>query len=101
MVFIKSFPLAVKGTSVPKWIEIALSEREEEDIEKKARIVNGRILQECIVDAQRLVLEQKLKNYQTDVMHIAIALFEKRASHVIYWKEEKAREKFEQQFPAR
>ena len=41
---------------------------------------------------------ENLKDCETDTLRLAIALFEKRASHVIYWKEEKAREKFDSQY---
>jgi len=41
---------------------------------------------------------KSLKDYQTDLIHIAISLFEKRASHSIYWKESKAKEKFDGMF---
>jgi hypothetical protein len=37
-----------------------------------------------------------LKEYQTDIVHIAISLFEKRASHSVYWKESECKKKFDE-----
>ena len=47
---------------------------------------------------KKIMQEKSLKSYQTDLIHIAISLFEKRASHSIYWKESKAKEKFDGMF---
>ena len=52
-------------------------------------------MKECVSDAKKIFSEQKLKDYQTDVIRIAVALFEKRASHTVYWKESKAKDKFD------
>ena len=57
-----------------------------------------KLMKECIDDAKALMQEKGLKDYQTDLINIAVALFEKRASHVIYWKESKAKEKFDKMF---
>ena len=37
-----------------------------------------------------------MKEYQTDIINMAISLFEKRASHSVYWKESKAKDKFDE-----
>ncbi len=100
MVFHKSFPLTVKGTTYPRWVDITLSDEEEQAIEQQANKENTKVMEECIEEAKQIIKTQNLKDYQTDVIELAIALFEKRASHVIYWKEEKAREKFEKQYQA-
>jgi len=55
-------------------------------------------MKECIEDAKLIMKEKGLKDYQTDLIHMAISLFEKRASHSIYWKESKAKEKFDEKF---
>jgi hypothetical protein len=50
---------------------------------------------ESIQDAKTIMDQEELKPFQTDMIHIALALFEKRASHEIYYKENKAKEKFD------
>jgi hypothetical protein len=52
-------------------------------------------MMECIEDAKKIFLEKNLKNFQSDIISLAIALFEKRASHEVYWKEAKAKDKFD------
>ncbi len=95
MSFSKRYPKAVDGSAYPKWIEVALTDAEEKAIEQKAREENIRLLKESIEDAEKIVAERNLKNYQTDIITLAIALFDKRASHSIYHKEEKSKEKFD------
>ena len=54
-------------------------------------------MNECIVDAQKIFMEKDLKDFQSDLINVAIALFDKRASHHVYWKENKAKEKFKKE----
>ncbi len=96
MAFSKSFPRTVKGSTYPVWEEVFLSADEELTEEKNAREENNRLMSECIEDAKRISSEKQLKDFQSDVVSLAIALFEKRASHTVYWKENKAKEKFDQ-----
>ncbi|MBS1267022.1 MAG: hypothetical protein MAG795_00993 [Candidatus Woesearchaeota archaeon] len=98
MGFSKSFPRTVKGTTYPVWEEVYLTQEEEEKEEKKARKDNIRIMKECIDDSKELFGKKELKQYQTDLINVAIALFEKRASHTVYWKESRAKEKFDKLF---
>ena len=56
---------------------------------------NIEIMKQCMEDAMRIFNEKNLKRYQTDLISVSIALFEKRASHEIFWKESKAKEKFD------
>ncbi len=95
MAFSKSFPKSTDKTVYPKWEEIYLSEEEEKEQDDKARDENIELMKECIADAKKIFSETELKDYQTDVISTAIALFEKRASHSIYHKENKAKEKFD------
>ena len=53
-------------------------------------------MKECIDDTKSIFKNKDLKQYQSDLINIAIALFEKRASHTVYWKESKAKEKFDE-----
>lgn len=98
MGFVKSFPKTTDKTVYPKWEEIALTEAEEKLEEEKARNENIKLMKECIEDAETIFKEKKLKSYQTDIVNVAISLFEKRASHSVYWKERKAREKFDEKY---
>ncbi|MDO8481102.1 MAG: hypothetical protein Q7S65_04785 [Nanoarchaeota archaeon] len=95
MAFSKSFPRRVQGQSYPVWEDVFLSDAEERLEESKAREENIRMLKECLHDAQEILKDSKLKDFQTNAVQIAIALFEKRSSHTVYWKEKKAKEKFD------
>lgn len=95
MVFSKSFPKTTDKSAYPKWVEIVLSEQEEKEIEELAHKENIRLMKTCLDDAKQIMAEKNQKPYQTDLVRIAIALFEKQASHSIYWKENKAKEKFD------
>ena len=97
MAFSKSFPKTVEGISYPKWVEVYLSSDEEKQIESKTRTENFELMKECISDAKKIALEQNLNNYQSDIISIAISLFEKRSSHVVYAKERHCKDKFDSQ----
>ena len=75
-----------------------MTEEEEKAVEQESREENVKLFRECIEDAKKIMQEKSLKDYQTDLVHIAISLFEKRASHSIYWKESRAKEKFDKMF---
>ena len=92
MAFSKKFPRDVEGSNYPKWEEVSLSEEEEKEVEENARKENIELMRQCVDDAKAIVAGKGLKD--EDVSRIAISLFEKRASHEIYWKESKAKEKF-------
>ena len=96
MPFSKSFPRNVKGSFYPRWEDVILSEEEEKEVEKKCRTENIRLMKECIEDSRHIIDAMELKRFQTNLVRVAIALFEKRGSHVVYWKENKAKEKFSQ-----
>lgn len=97
MAFSKAFAKTTDKSVYPKWMEVFLSGEEEKEEEKKCREENIRLMKECISDAKKIFASEKLKGYETSVMSIAIALFEKRASHAVYWKESKAKDKFDSQ----
>jgi hypothetical protein len=96
--FSKTFPRNVEGSNYPKWEEVFLNENEEKEIEEKIRAQNLELMKECIRDANLVLQEKNLDFTHSDVIKAAIALFEKRASHVVYAKERKAKEKFDDQF---
>jgi hypothetical protein len=98
MPFSKSFAKQSKTSTYPQWEEVTLTDAEEKAEEQKSRIENINLFKECIEDAKAIMKEKGLKDYQTDLIQIATALFEKRSSHVIYWKESKAKMKFDEMF---
>jgi len=95
MTFTKAFPKRTPGQSYPEWVDISLTDAEEEVVEAKAREENINVMRSCLRDAKGIVDEEGMKSDEANIVRIASHLFEKRASHSIYWKEEKAREKFE------
>ncbi len=97
MGFSKAFAKTSDKSVYPKWVEVFLTEHEEREEERKCREENIKLMRECLDDAKKMLSESKLRDYQSNAVSIAIALFEKRASHAIYWKESKAKEKFDKQ----
>lgn len=95
MAFSKSFAKTTEKSVYPRWIEVFLTEEEEREEEKKCREENIRLMKECVDDAKKIFASEKLKGYETSLINLAIALFDKRASHAVYWKENKAKEKFD------
>ena len=95
MVFVKSFPKTIEGSTYPKWVEVKLSDEEEREIERKGTQVHFAMMKQCIDDANKIISEKGLKPEQREVVDIAVALFEKRASHTAYMKAERCREKFD------
>ena len=96
MTFSKSFPKTSDKSVYPKWEEIILDESEEKKQEDLARDENIEKMKASISDAKQIMESLELKPFQTDMINIAIALFEKRSSHEIYYKENKAKEKFDE-----
>ncbi len=98
MAFSKSFPRTVGTSSYPIWEEIFLTEEEEKEIEKLAEKENIELMKKCFDEAKKIISDKDLKEYQSDVVNVATALFGKLASHSVYHKEEKAKEKFDEKF---
>jgi len=95
MVFSKSFPKTLEGVNYPKWIEVSLTEEEEKAVDAECRAANIEVMKECIDDAKALIEQKGFKGFKEDILTVAVKLFEKRASHEVYWKENKAKEKFD------
>jgi len=91
----KSFPRSAEGRNVTIWEDIRLSKKEEKEQEKLARQTNAELMQECINDAGLILKRIGMRNYQSDVIRIARELFNKRASHSVFWKDKKCREKMD------
>tara|TARA_Y100000034_G_scaffold92592_1_gene111932 strand:+ start:1996 stop:2301 length:306 start_codon:yes stop_codon:yes gene_type:complete len=98
MSFSKSFPRTTEKSSYPIWEEISLNDDEEKQIEELAHNENIKIMKQCFRDAKKIISEENLKDYQSDVVELAVALFRKNASHSVYWKESKCKEKFDEKF---
>ena len=94
MVYSKSFPRTIDGSNYPKWEEVFLTKNEEEKIDIDEKNENIKLFKECIIDAKKIISNQNLKEYQSDIINMAISLFEKRASHIVYHKETFAKNKF-------
>ncbi len=95
MTFSKKFPKTVDGSNYPKWVEIYLDHNEELETESQARTENIKLMKECIKDAKNIMQEQNFNDYQSDMIKLATSLFEKRASHTIHFKENKAKDKLD------
>ncbi len=98
MAFSKSFPRRGKSNNTI-WEDIVLTVEEEAAAEREADEDNKRLMDECLEEAKALLSVKDLNVYQADLVRIAVALFEKRASHSVYWKERKCRDKFDELFP--
>lgn len=96
MTFSKSFPKTSDKYTV--WEEIFLTDEEEKEVEEKAKKENIELMKKCLGEAKKICNEAEFKECQRDITRIAIALFEKRASHQVYHKERKCKEKFEEKF---
>jgi hypothetical protein len=94
MVFSKNFPREIEGSNYPKWEEIFLSAQEEREREQVARQENLFLVRQCIADARNILKDEKMMDMQSHVLSVAMTLFKKRASHAVYYKEEKCKEKF-------
>jgi len=94
MPFSKNFPKTLPGTNYPIWEEVFLTLEEEKQVEESCKRENFLIMDEALLEAKALMIKHGI-NTDENVARTAIALFEKRASHVVFWKETKAKEKFD------
>ena len=97
MPFSKAFPKTTEGISYPKWVEIYLSADQEKQVEFQTKERNKQLMAECILDAKDVAKKSDLRDYQSDIISIAIALFEKRSSHQVYAKERTCKDIFDEQ----
>ena len=98
MPFSKSFPKTSKTSVYPQWEEISLTDAEEKEVEQKSKEENIKLFKDCIDDAKSILIEKGLNESASEIIKVAISLFEKRASHEVYHKENKAKEKFDEMF---
>src|SRR3989338_1433036 len=97
MPFSKTFPKPVPGSTYPSWEEVYLTEKEEQDVESACRRENFRLLDEALHEAKALAIKHGI-NSEENQTRLGVALFEKLSSHVVFWKESKAKEKFDALF---
>ncbi len=97
MPYSKNYAKSSDKTVYPKWIEVSLTAEEEREAENLCREKNIGVMKECIADAREIVRGEKLFETQTHIVRIATSLFEKRASHEVFFKESKTKEKFDKQ----
>ena len=95
MAFHKNFPLQKAQSGFTSWHEITLSEEEEKRAEEKARDDHITTYNQCLDDAKEIILKNGMKSFDPNIIAIANALLEKRASHIAFYKEEMAKEKFD------
>lgn len=94
MPFSKTFPKTIAGSNYPLREEVFLTEEEEKQAETECQQENFRLLDDSLRQAKTLAIKHAVNTEET-LTHLAIALFEKQASHVVFWKESKAKEKLD------
>ncbi|MBS3168957.1 hypothetical protein J4210_00605 [Candidatus Woesearchaeota archaeon] len=94
MAFSKTFPRTIQGSSYPLWEEVYLTEEEERQAEECCKQENFQLMDEALREARMLAIKHGI-NEDLIRTKLAIALFEKRASHVVFWKESLAKDKFD------
>jgi len=95
MTYSKSFN--IKGV----WKRGVLHNEEEKRIERETKRIHDELLADCI-DRATAILDEKFKDYdRKDVINIALALFDKSASHVVFHKDEVIREALERYWDGR
>jgi hypothetical protein len=98
MTFSKSFPRTDGKTNFPIWEEISLDSNSEREVESKAQRETNALMKQCIGDSRLIMEDMNLRDSQTDLVRMAVSLFEKRASHIVYWKEEECKNRFDAKF---
>lgn len=73
--------------------EVKLDDEEEKEVEKECLFYNIKLIKECLKISESIIQEEKLHN--RNKLRIALALYEKQSSHVVYWKDKYCRMKLE------
>ena len=60
MAFTKAFPKKSDKSVYPQWEEVTLTKEEEKVVEKNCRKENNSIMQECLIDAEKILQEKGL-----------------------------------------
>jgi len=93
MGFKKAFRNTSDKSVYPNWVEVELTSEEEQKAEEQAHSEQLKTMLRCVDDASVVADEKNLSNNERT--RIATALFDKRASHNVFYKERHAREKFD------
>lgn len=94
----KTFPKTMDGSNYPVWEEISLTDKDEFAVEERAKKENIKLMKKCVAEARKMLEEVGMREYQSDILNIALAIFRKQASHVVYWKDNLCKEKFDRAF---
>jgi len=94
MAFSKTFPKTIPGSNYPLWEEVFLTSEEEKEVSEHCRKINFQLMDDCLREAKALLIKHGV-NTDENIVRLAIALFDKRASHEVFWKENEAKEKFD------
>lgn len=88
--FIRRIPKTVKGSPYPNWVEVKLTEEEAANIMMEAKEQHKTIFKFCIEDAKQILEETNIYKLEDapiiaeNIIQVAVALFDKRASHVVF-----------------
>lgn len=96
MTYSKRFPKDVPTQVHPQWIEVSLTKEEELDVEKQTRKLHASLLKQCVADAKQVAKASEVHAEPAEIVSLANALFDKRASHLVWHKEERAKQKFDE-----
>lgn len=95
MTYSKRFPKDTPASVHPQWIEISLSDDEEREVKKQARSKHASQLAQCLVDAKKVAKLSEVHADPSEIVNLARSLFDKQASHTVFYKERRAKEKFD------
>ena len=95
MSFTKSFPKERPATA---WQEVVLTPHEEQQVASVAYSEHLQLLERCLLDTLEMVRtcglsEQGIVLDFSGLCQLSVALFEKSASHVVFFKERACKEK--------
>ena len=93
MTFKKAFRNTSDKSVYPNWVEVELTSDEEKKAVDEAHAEQLKTMLQCVDDASVIADEKDLSEHERT--HLAVALFDKRASHDVFYKENHAREKFD------
>ena len=80
------------------WKDVSITPEQEEEVKAETRTLHNALMVQCINDAKEVVRKAFPNGEMSHVLHcnVAVALFEKRASHVQFTREKKAKKVFDE-----
>lgn len=97
----KRFPTEVNKeitTKETRWEEYNLTQKEEKLIHNQSVARHKALFAECFSLASKIIEDEGAKPYQTSLVNVAIALFNKHARHEHFMQEEFLRLKHEKKY---